>query len=340
MKGLVKPAFALAVILLALAEVGAHLFFAQDISGRFDYGFSPDAGFRERGNGMVELFRAGGRRFHPQKFARQRPPDTCRIFVVGDSVPRGPAFKDAYAWLLGEEFHQHGRPAEAINLACAGYGVRRSQVVLRKVLAYEPSLIILHVDNNEYSDEREWRRSQEFHSWHPRNWPMKIFIFRRLYEAKLEKVFWRLVPEKVRAKYALDDADAQVAASFDAAKARAWMSLIRETTAQSVALARQAGVPVLLLTQARLEKEGHPAPVLNEHDLDALGRSLAGDGVFHLSMKEVFAAVPDFPVYFADSGHLRPSGHQLLARALYQKIRQESSHYNFAGLKTGPDGGG
>jgi hypothetical protein len=340
MKGLIKPAFALAVILLALAELGAHLFFAQDISGRFDYGFSPDAGFRERGDGTVELFRAGGRRFHPQSFKQHRRPGVFRIFVVGDSVPRGPAFKEAYAWLLGEEFQKRGLQAEAVNLACPGYGVRRSQIVLRKIMAYEPSLIILHVNNNEYSDEREYRRSQEFQSWHPRNWPMKIFIFRRLYEAKLESVFWRLVPEKVRAKYALDDADAQVAASVDAGKTDEWMQRVGETTARSVALARQAQVPVLLITQARLEKAGNPAPALNDHDLDALARSLAGNGVFHVSMKEVFSPLPDLQVHFADSGHLRKSGHLILAQAIFHKIRQELGNDGFADVKPRPEGGG
>jgi len=80
------PAFLLAVLLLALGELGARLFFAADISGRFEYGYHPDAGFDERSDGTVKLFRAGGRRFHPQSFQKRRPPGTFRVFVIGDSV--------------------------------------------------------------------------------------------------------------------------------------------------------------------------------------------------------------------------------------------------------------
>ena len=221
MKRLITPACLVAVCLLVLAEVIARVFFAQDISGRFEYGYNPQAGFAERGNGTVELFRAGGRRFHPQTFERHRPPGTFRIFVVGDSVPRGPSFKTAYPWLLGDELRRHDIAAESINLAVAGYGPRRCQVVLRKIMEYEPSLIVLHInDTNKWEDEREWRRSQEFKGWHPRHWLMKVFIFRRLYEAKIEKVFWPLVPEAIRLKYAANDADAQVAAALDPRRSR------------------------------------------------------------------------------------------------------------------------
>jgi hypothetical protein len=50
---------------LVLAEVIARVFFAQDISGRFEYGYNPQAGFNERADGTVELFRAGGAALPP-----------------------------------------------------------------------------------------------------------------------------------------------------------------------------------------------------------------------------------------------------------------------------------
>ena len=54
MKRLITPACLVVVCLLGLAEVGARVFFAQDISGRFDYGYNPQAGFNERADGTVE----------------------------------------------------------------------------------------------------------------------------------------------------------------------------------------------------------------------------------------------------------------------------------------------
>ncbi len=244
MKRLVTPAFLMVVCLLGLAELGAYLFFPHDITGRFTYGYDPEAGFAEQADGTVELYRAGGRRFHPQSFKRQRPPGTFRIFVVGDSVPRGPSFQAAYPWQLGEELKGHNIPTESINLAVPGYGSRRCRIVLQKILEFDPSLIILHVnDANKWEDEREWRRSREFLGWHPKHWLMKSFIFRRLYEAKLEKVFWPLVPEEIRLKYASSDADAQVAASKDPGELAARIRLAEETTAANVALVRSRHTP-------------------------------------------------------------------------------------------------
>jgi hypothetical protein len=334
MKRLITPACLVVVCLLVMAEVGARVFFARDISGRFDYGYNPQAGFNERADGTVELFRAGGRRFHPQTFKRHRPPGTFRIFVVGDSVPRGPCFKAAYPRLLGEELRRHGVAAESINLAVPGYGPRRCQVVLKKILEYEPSLVVLHLnDTNKWEDEREWRRSQEFQGWHPRHWLMKVFIFRRLYEAKLEKVFWPLVPEAIRLKYAANDADAQVAAGQDPREIAARIRLAEETAVENVALLRQRHIPLILVTQCRLEKDPRQGLCLSDHGLDTLGEHLVGAGVYHISMKEVFSKM-DFRPQFANfSGHLHQEGHQVLAQAIFGKIEAERVPLGLPGPK-------
>jgi hypothetical protein len=344
MKRLLTPACLVIICLLGLAEVGARLFFAQDISGRFDYGYNPQAGFAEHANGAVELFRAGGRRFYPQTFQQRRPPGVFRIMLVGDSVPRGPRLEEAYPCLLGQELRQHGIQAESINLAVAGYGARRCQIVLRKALEYEPSLIILHFDDyNKWEDEREWRRSQEFKGWHPRHWLMKVFIFRRLYEAKLEKAFWSLVPEEIRLGYAMNDADAQVAAGVDPKEVAARIKLAYDTAVENVAMVRQRQIPVILVTQCRLHEDAHHRLYLNDHGLDALGESLKGPGVYHVSMKEVLAGKDIKGIFANFSGHLHQEGHQLLATAIFEKIEQEQAAMGLAGLKvavagTSPEG--
>ncbi|MFZ5449099.1 MAG: hypothetical protein ACOZFS_10740 [Thermodesulfobacteriota bacterium] len=324
MKRLITPACIVVISLLVLAEVGARLFFAQDVSGRFEYGYNPQAGFDEHNDGTVKLFRAGGRRFYPQTFQRQRPPEVFRIFTVGDSVPRGPSLKGAYPGLLGQELRRHGILAESINLAVPGYGARRCQIVLTKALEYNPSLIILHFDDyNKWEDEREWRRSQEFKGWHPRHWLMKVFIFRRLYEAKLEKVFWPLVPEEIRLKYALNDADAQVAAGADPREVAARIKLAYDTAVQNVAMVRARGIPMILVTQCRLEEDPNHRLYLSDHGLDTLGESLAGPGVYHISMKQVLSGQNIRQIFTNFSGHLHQDGHQLLAHAIFAKIQQE-----------------
>ncbi|MHB9072647.1 MAG: hypothetical protein ACYC6G_03900 [Desulfobaccales bacterium] len=324
MKRLITPACLVVICLLVLAEVGARLFFSQDFSGRFDYGYNPQAGFNEHGDGTVELFRAGGRRFYPQTFQRQRPPGVLRIFTVGDSVPRGPSLKGAYPALLGQELRQHDIQAESINLAVPGYGARRCHIVLKQALSYDPSLVILHFDDyNKWEDEREWRRSQEFKGWHPRHWLMKVFIFRRLYEAKIEKVFWPLVPEEVRLRYALNDADAQVAAGQDPKEVAARIKLAYDTAVKNVAMVRAHGIPVILVTQCRLEEDAQHHLYLTDHGLDALGESLAGPGVYHISMKDVLSGKDIKQIFANFSGHLHKDGHQLLAQAIFEKIEQE-----------------
>lgn len=324
MKRVLTPACLVVLCLLVLAEAGARCFFAKDISGRFDYGYNPQAGFDEHKNGTVELFRAGGRRFYPQSFLRQRPPGMFRIFTVGDSVPRGPSLHGAYPWLVGRELRQHNIQAESINLAVPGYGARRCRIVLTKALEYNPSLVILHFDDyNKWEDEREWRRSQEFNGWHPRHWLMKVFIFRRLYEAKLEKVFWPLVPEEIRLNYALNDADAQVAAGTDPKEVAARIKLAYDTAVKNVAMVRAQGIPVILVTQCRLEQDEQRHLYLTDHGLDALGQSLAGPGVYHISMKDVLSGKDIKQIFANFSGHLHKDGHQLLAQAIFEKIEQE-----------------
>jgi hypothetical protein len=324
MKRLLTPACLVVICLLVLAEAGARIFFANDISGRFHYGYSPTAGFDEHQDGTVELFRAGGRRFYPQTFKRRRPPGVFRIFTVGDSVPRGPSLHKSYPWLLGQELRRHVINAESINLACSGYGARRCHVVLATALQYDPSLVILHFDDyNKYEDEREWRRSQEFKGWHPRHWLMKVFIFRRLYEAKMEKLYWRLVPGKIRLRYDANDADAQIAANQDPKEIAARIKLAYDTAIKNVAMIRAKGIPVILVTQCRLEEDAHHRLYLTDHGLDALGESLAGPGVYHISMKQVLTGKDIQQIFSNFSGHLHKDGHQLMANAIFAKIERE-----------------
>jgi hypothetical protein len=205
--------------------------------------------------------------------------------------------------------------------------------VLQKALEFAPSLVIIHVnDTNKYEDEREWRRSQEFQSWHPRHWLMKVFIFRRLYEAKQEKLFWRLVPDKVRLKGAAVDPDAEVAASQDPAEVAARIELAKEKLRENVALVRRLHIPLLLISQCRLVRDPGQPPHIVDHGLDAMCEALTGPGVYHLSMRQVFDR-PDFAAYFSDSGHLRPAGHQLLAQAICRKILADRADFGVDGCK-------
>ncbi len=112
-----------------------------------------------------------------------------------------------------------------------------------------------------------------------------------------------------------NDADDEIAASVNPAKQREWQERVRRYTTESVALARGRGVPILLLTQARFDPKEAGRAALDAGELDRLAASLAGEGVYTLSMKQVFERL-DCAALFADGAHLRREGHHILARAI------------------------
>ncbi|MBI1841548.1 MAG: hypothetical protein HYR88_11945, partial [Verrucomicrobia bacterium] len=216
----------------------------------------------------------------------QRPTGTFRILVLGDSVPRGVSVDLAYGGQLAALLRARGTPAEVWNLCVPGYGARRVQTVLRQALHYSPSLVILHLNNsNEFEDERELRRSQEFAGWHPKNWLMKSFLFRRLYEAKTEQVAWKLLPESIRARQGVNDADAEIAASMNASLARQWEERVRSETRKSVGLCDERGVPILLVTQATWSTQSG-ARRIQDAGLAELAQSLTNRHIAWVSMLE------------------------------------------------------
>ena len=311
--------FLLVAAVLVVAEVAVRVFWSRGLAGRFDYGYHPTAGFVEKSGGSLDLVRAGGRRFHPQHYAQQRPPGTFRVMVVGDSVPRGPSLAEAYSSRVADFLRARGIAAEGWNLCLPGYGAHRCHVVLTQALKYQPSLVIRHVNNsNEYEDEREWRRSQDFQGWHPKNLLMKSLLVRRLHEAKTESVFWTLVPEKIRAQQGVNDAGAKIIAMTDESHIRAWQERVRKFLADDIASCRDAGVPMVLVTQVRLRGSGKTA-TLDDSGLDDLARSFAAPGVDTLPMKDALPQT-DFAALFMDTAHLHGPGHEILARAIVEKV--------------------
>jgi len=311
--------FLLVLAILVIVEIAMRAFWSRGLSGRFDYGYHPTAGFVEKSGGALDLVRAGGRRFHPQHFAQQKPAGTFRIMVVGDSVPRGPSLAEAYSTRVAEFERARGIPAQGWNLCLPGYGAHRCHVVLTQALKYQPDFVIRHVNNsNEYEDEREWRRSQDFQGWHPKNLLMKSLLVRRLHEMKTEGVFWSLLPEKIRAQQGVNDAGAKIIAMTDETQIRAWQERVRRFLKEDLDLCRKAGVPVLLITQVRMRGTGKSA-TLDDSGLDDLARSFAAPGVEVLTMKEVLAGA-DFAPLFMDTAHLNGRGHEILARAIAEKI--------------------
>ena len=277
-KLLIQPAFLFGLCLLAGVELAVRIFFQDNMSGRFEYGFHPSAGFVEEDD-QVNLKRTGGRRFRPQSFSVEPLKEVFRVFVVGDSVTRGSAVESSYTGQIANIMRARGIPSECINLGIGGHGSRRKHLTLLHSLNYKPDLLILHINNsNEFEDEREFKRSTEFNSWHPKNWPMKSRALRRIYEMKTEKVFWEWIPASIRIKHAQNDADAEVIAMSAAGASERWNELVKKMTGESTRAARSKKIPILLITQAYITEDVTKGRRLEDDGLDGIAetRTLIG----------------------------------------------------------------
>ena len=316
MRLFVSKAFLFAVVLLVGTEVGARVFFGRRFSGRFEYGYNPDSGFRDLKDGSVKLVRAGGRRFFPQQFDRIPQKGVCRIMVVGDSVPRGPSVSESYASRVAANLTQDGIPCEGWNLCLPGNGVRRNQIVLKRALQYRPDVVILHLnDSNEFEDEREWLRAQQARSPTPENWIRKSVIVAGVHEAKTEQAYWKWIPEQIRLRNMATDADAKVKTLLAGDKAEEWRGRVKTVFQESVALAKASGAFVLIVSQARTSGGASQGLALSDEGLDDLAVSLKAEGVGHISMKKTFLSLP-FQDFFQDASHLNSMGHQILAEEI------------------------
>jgi len=159
---------------------------------------------------------------------------------------------------------------------------------------------------------------------------MKSVILRRLYEANNEKVFWELLPVEVRNQRAVNDADAEVYASMNAEKLRAWDELLHSTTEACVHMADKAGIPVIAISQASIEWKASNGPLLLDQSFIKWFHRLESPHVACLSMREIFSK-HDFVKLYADAAHLKPEGHLLMAKAIRDLLEQRkwlpSSHH-------------
>ena len=311
-------AFWVPVAVLVVAEVACRLFFATGFSGRFDYGYMPEAGFVAVPGG-VELQRTGGRKFYPQQFAMPKPAGKVRVFAIGDSVTRGEGLDSAYPRQLERALRARGYDAESLNLGLTAYGATRKEIVALQVVQYQPDLVVLHVNEaNEGYDERDWNRRESYRSWHPRNWFLKSYALHRLYEARTDSLFWKYLPEEIRTLRSVRTPDAAFAAARnDPRRLAEWNQRTREKTADTVRQLAAAKVPVIVLTAAFYDRK-KPGARLDDDGLDAFARTLAGPGVVPVSTLELFKAEPKLDDWFTDGLHLTEAGHERVGARLAQ----------------------
>jgi len=317
--------FLLFAAILLTAELATRFLFVRTMEGRFDYGYHPTAGFVEKADGEVELQRSGGRRFFPQKFQKQRPNEMYRIMVIGDSVSRGKSVEQSYTGQLQKEMRAQGIQAECLNLSLPGFGARRKDLVMRQVEKYQPSLIILHLGNsNEYEDEREWRRRNDFNSPHPKNWLMRSMVMRQFYEMKTEKVYWEWLPHSVRNQAGVSDANAELRATTNAETQLEWNKRVQQVTREGLERLKTANIHALLVIQGTntRKKDALGGILLDDSALEDWTAALVNDHVARVKMKDVISPA-QVPAIYSDSNHVRPEGHTLIAQAILRELKEK-----------------
>ncbi|MFP4502774.1 MAG: SGNH/GDSL hydrolase family protein [Candidatus Hydrogenedentota bacterium] len=91
--------------------------------------------------------------FPPQRFSREKPPNTLRIAAVGGSSVH--YLKDFFPEMearLEERLAGQFDNVEIINAGGHAYGSDRAALVVAEVLHYDPSLLMLYTGHNEFEE--------------------------------------------------------------------------------------------------------------------------------------------------------------------------------------------
>jgi hypothetical protein len=309
----------LCVVTLALIEATLRLTMTDFFAGRFDYGYEAQAGFERTAEGW-RIKRTGGRRFWPQFVADRKAPETLRIVAIGDSISRGHDLEHSYPWLAAEGLKATGRPAEAVNLSVAGYGAVRKQLVAGQVPGLAPDLVILQIGmSNEFEDERDRARADEFDGWHPRHWAMKSWLLRRLYEWRQDVVFTRLLPESIRSATLRFDAEEEVSANRDPVRRQVWRERFETVTRETIDGFVRQDTPVLLVPRLRVE-QGPQGPRFEADGVLDWCRAQASAKVRCVSVAELMGEHPEPAAFSADGVHMLPELHARLGTLIAQHI--------------------
>lgn len=90
-----------------------------------------------------------------RSYSKQKPPNTKRIVVIGDSYAMGSGVADheSYATLIEDMFAKQYSEIniEVLNFGVGGYGLRNYDAVLRsKAMLFDPDLVIIGFSDNDH----------------------------------------------------------------------------------------------------------------------------------------------------------------------------------------------
>ena len=128
------------------------IFYEPDASRGYALRPGMEGWYRKEGEAFVKINSDGLR---DREHAKEKPPETFRVAVVGDSyaeafqVAQGAAFWSVMERRLQDCPALRGRRVEVINFGVSGYGTAQELITLReRVWQYSPDLVLLAVTTN------------------------------------------------------------------------------------------------------------------------------------------------------------------------------------------------
>jgi len=148
---------AVAEITLRVAGYSYPEFYQPDESRGYALRPNMEGWYRKEGEAYIKINSDGLRDL---EHAKQKPPDTVRIAVMGDSYPEAfpVPLEDAFWSVMGKKLEECGafgsKKIEVINFGVSGFGTAQELITLREqVWDYSPDIVLLAVTtNNDVSD--------------------------------------------------------------------------------------------------------------------------------------------------------------------------------------------
>lgn len=235
--------------------------------------------FRVVGPGGKEVVVRSG--FHPlmrpdlSPFPLERPPGGLRVFVLGGSAAAGWPYHlgdTNISALLERKLRMlyPGRPVEVINMAAGTYGSHRVKLILDEVLRYQPDLVFLYNGNNEFLENLVFRPRTPPSPWDRSAAARLGYRVYAALAAPLPSIDVRNYDLENQVWNQLSFAFSQASRYRDDPRQfQALLEHYRYNLEASADAAREAGVPLLLLTCPVNLKDWLPNVSRHRRDLGA-----------------------------------------------------------------------
>lgn len=227
-------------------------------------------------SGNYEIPKAKLKFFSPESFPAEKPAGTCRIFFLGGSTVKGRPYSKETAfssWLrLGLEAADPSQQWETVNCGGISYASYRLVNILKECLAYKPDLFVICTGHNEFLEDRTYENLKRIPDLAAasQNWAGRLRVYRLLKSALTGD------PEPVSTKRFEMAEEVQALLDYRGGlevydRNDSWRAGVVKHFGHNlramIAMAKQAGVPMILIRPPSNLRNSPPFKSLHRHDL-------------------------------------------------------------------------